>query len=174
MFRRPGDEATLEVVATLRRVALFRTFSDSELYEIAEVIHRRRYKRDEFIYHENDPGLGLYIVQQGRVRLFTYSVGTKVHELRQVAEYDFFGEVSILGDFRRMENAQAFTDTHVLGLFSPDLKMLLKRHPQTGAAVGMALARCLATRQVALMKHISEEEGKEGALRMLKGEVTGS
>lgn len=169
LFRRQSDDATLEIMETLRRVSLFRTFPKGALQDVAEVIHRRRYRRDEFIYYENDPGLGLYIVQQGRVRLLSGGAGFSVHELRQVAEYEFFGEMSILGDFRRMETAQAFTETHVLGFFSPDLKLLLKRHPQTGAAVAMALARCLATRQAALLKQVAQDEGRESALRMLKG-----
>jgi len=167
MFRRQEDARTREIVEVLRHVTLFKGFSGSTLRELAEVIHYRDYKRDEFLYYERDPGLGLYIVQRGRVRLLTEAGEDGVHELRQVTEHECFGELSLLGEFRRMETAQALTETKVLGFFSPDLKTMLNRNPSAGAMVVLALARHLATRQVALIQHVTDNQGKDVALRLL-------
>ncbi len=153
----------------LGQVELFRDFPRNALWELAEVMHRRTYRRDEFIYYERDPGLGLYIVQRGRVRLLAEDENGHVHELRQADENEFFGELSILGDFRRMETAQAATETTVLGFFSPDLKTMLKRNPSVGAAVVQALARRLAGQQVALVQRLAEDENRIAALRLLRG-----
>ncbi len=169
MFRRQEDARTHEVVEVLRQVSLFKGFSRSALRELAEVLHRRDYKRDEFLYYENDPGLGLYIVQRGRVRLLTEDEKGKVHELRLVTENEFFGPLCLLGEFRRMETAQAVTETRVLGFFSPDLKTMLKRNPSAGAAIFASLARHLAARQVALMQRMADDQGKVAALRLLDG-----
>lgn len=166
-FRRKESEKIRDAVETLRHVSLFREFSRSALRDLAEVMHHRRYRRDEFIYYEHDPGLGVYIIRRGRVRLMAEDDHGAVHEIRQAEENTFFGELSLLGDFRRLETAQALTDTDVLGFFSPDLKTLLKRNPLVGAAVVMALARHLAQQQGALMERLSGNEGKIPALRML-------
>ena len=167
MFRRQEDARTREVVEVLRQVSLFKGFSRSALRELAEILHRRDYKRDEFLYYEHDPGLGLYIVQRGHVRLVTEDEKGKTHELRQVTENEFFGSLSLVGEFRRMETAQAVSETRVLGFFSPDLKTMLKRNPPVGADIVAALARHLAAQQVALMQRMADDQGKVAALRLL-------
>jgi CRP-like cAMP-binding protein len=103
------------------------------------------------------------------VRLLAEDENSNVHELRQVSENDFFGALSLMGDFRRMETAQAVTETYVLGLFSPDLKTLLKRNPTVGAAVMNALAKHLAEQQVALVQRLAKSEGAVSARRLLRG-----
>lgn len=165
MFRRQEDAHLSEVCEVLKAVPLFEGFSRSALYALGGVMHARRYKRDEFLYYEHDPGLGLYVVQRGRVRLLTEDENGNVHELRQANVHDFFGEISILGDFRRMETAQAVTETDVLGFFSPDLKTMLKRNPRLATEVVMSLARHLATQQVDLTQQVAKDEGKVSALR---------
>ncbi len=169
MFQRQEDARTREVVEVLKQMPLFKGFSRSALRELAEVMHPRDYRRDEFLYYENDPGLGLYIVQRGRVRLVVEDEDGEVQELRQTVENEFFGALSLLGESRRMETAQAVTETRVLGFFSPDLKTMLKRNPSVGAAAVAALARHLAARQVALMQQIAQDRGKVAALRLLDG-----
>ena len=167
MFQRQEDAHTREVVEVLKQVSLFNGFSRGALHDLAEVVHPRDYRRDEFLYYENDPGLGLYIIQHGRVRLLTEDEDGGVQELRQAAENEFFGTLSLLGESRRMETAQAVTETRVFGFFSPDLKTMLKRNPTVGAAVVTALARYLASRQVALMGQMVQDRGKVAALRLL-------
>ena len=169
MFRREDDATLREVVTTLKEVPLFRSFSRSALRDLAEAVHRRDYRRDEFMYYERDPGLGLYIVQRGRVRLLVEDEAGSVHELRQVSEHELFGRLSLLGDFRRMETAQAVVDTRVLGFFRPDLRTIVKRHPATGAAFIEALAHNLAATQAELVRFIAERDGKVAARRILDG-----
>lgn len=169
MFQRQEDARTRAVVDVLKQMPLFEGLAWGTMWELAEVLHQRRYKRDEFIYYEHDPGIGLYIVQQGVVRLLAEDENGNVHELRQVGDHDFFGALSLMGDFRRMETAQAATETYVLGLFSPDLKTLLKRNPSVGAAVMAALAKHLAEQQVELVQRLAKNEGAVSARRLLRG-----
>ena len=169
MFKRQEDARTREIVDVLKQVSLFKGFSRSSLRELAEVMHQRDYRRNEFIYYEHDPGLGLYIVQQGRVRLLMEDQEGELQELRHAGENEFFGALSLLGESRRMESAEAVTETKVLGFFSPDLKTMLKRNPSLGAAAVMALARNLAVQQVALMEQVAKDRGKVAARRLLDG-----
>ena len=167
MFRREQDTRIRGIVGTLRETPLFRGFSRTVLNHLAEAVHVRDYRRDEFLYYERDPGLGLYIVHQGRVRLLVEDEDGGVHELRQVSQGEIFGRLSLLGDFRRMETAQAITDTRVIGLFRPDLHSILKRHPATGAALLERLVHHLATTQTELLRFVARREGKVAARRLL-------
>lgn len=166
MFRRSENAHTQAVVETLKRVAVFQGLPSSVLYELAESVYVRTYRRDEFLYYEHDPGLGMYIVEQGSIRLVCENDGALV-ELRHVTAYESFGLRAMLGDFRRLESAQAVTDSRVLGFFNPNLRMMLNRSPKAGALVTAALARHMAEQQMSLMEVLAEREGKEEARRLL-------
>lgn len=169
LFKRQEDARSREIAATLRRVPIFQGLSRAALYELADVVHTRSYKRDETLYYEGDPGLGLYIVQKGRIRLVVEDEDGSTHEMRQVEENELFGFLSVFGDFRRMETAQALTDAVVLGFFRPDLKTMIKRNPRTGAHVVAALGRNMAAWQVEMVQHMSDQVGRITARRMLHG-----
>ena len=169
LFKRQEDARSREVVATLRRVPFFQGLPRAALYELADVMHMRSYKRDEYLYYERDPGLGMYIVQQGRVRLTVEDEEGSLHEIAQVENNDAFGFLSVLGDFRRLESAQAVSESRVLGFFRPDLKTMIKRNPRTGAHVLAALSRNMAAWQVEMVKGISGERRRVYAVRLLHG-----
>jgi CRP-like cAMP-binding protein len=137
--------------------------------DLAEAVHTRDYRSDEFIYYEKDPGLGMYIVGRGRVRLLVEDSNGAIHELRQVVDNEVFGKLSLLGDFRRVDTAQAVMDTRVIGLFRPDLKTIIKRHPSAAAAILDVLARNLASTQCELIRVLAEKDGKVEAMRLVDG-----
>jgi len=169
LFKRQEDARTREVVETLRRVPLFHGLSRAALFDVAVAMHNRAFKRDEYLYYERDPGLGMYIVQRGRIRLTIEDGEGNVHELRQVEESEFFGFLSVFGDFRRLESAQAMTESRVLGFFRPDLKTLIKRNPRTGAFIMAALSRNMAAWQIEMVRHVSEQQDRVYAVRLLHG-----
>ena len=169
MFQRQEDARTREIVETLLQVPLFHDLPRGVLRDLADAIHARRYKKSEFIYYERDPGLGMYIVQRGQVRLMTEDEAGAVHELRQAKAYEVFGDISVLGDFRRLETAQAVSEVHLLGFFRPDLRNMIKRNPKSGVAVVSALAQHAAARQAELVRLVAESDGKVAAMRLLDG-----
>lgn len=169
LFTRREDAKIRQINETLKQTAVLRGLSGRVLNDLAAIVHRRDYKRDEFLYYERDPGLGMYIVQHGRVRLLVEDDDGAVHELRQVGEGEVFGKLSLLGDFRRVETAQALTDTRVLGFFRPDLKTVIKRHPNSGAAVLEALAHNMAAMQSEIIRVLIEKDGRIEALRLIDG-----
>lgn len=170
-FQRDEDARTHSAIAVLKQVPMFRGLSGGHLREFAEIVHTRTYRRDEFLYYEGDPGLGLYVVREGRVKLITEDESGNAHELRMLAEYEVFGELSLFGDFRRTATAQAATETQVLGFFRPDLNVLVKRSPQTAAAILMGLANYLAARQLELTQLATLRDGKVAAATYLHGSL---
>ncbi|MEX1055000.1 MAG: cyclic nucleotide-binding domain-containing protein [Rhodothermales bacterium] len=169
IFVRREDPLTREITDTLKQVPIFRGLSRRVIKDLAEVVHTRDYRSDEFIYYEKDPGLGMYVVRRGRVRLLVEDSAGAIHELRQVVDNDVFGKLSLLGDFRRVDTAQAITDTRVIGLFRPDLKTIIKQHPSAAAAILDVLARNLASTQSELIRVLVEKDGKVEAMRLIDG-----
>lgn len=168
LAHRREDAQVREAASTLAEAPVFRGFPRRALRELAAAVHARTFRREEFLYYEGDPGLGLYMVQDGRVRLLAEDESGEQHELRQVGPGEIFGDLSVLGDFPRMETAQAVTETRVLGFFRPDLKTMRRRHPKAAAAVVETLAQHLARRQVEVMRLVSEGENRIRAKRLLE------
>lgn len=171
IFAARKDPHMQQVTESLKQVAMLRGLPGSAIHDLAAIVHRRDYRRDEYLYYERDPGLGMYVVQRGRVRLLVEDEAGALHELRQVGEGEVFGKLCLLGDFRRNETAQALTDATVLGLFRPDLKTIIKRHPGSGAAILDALARNLAVMQTELIRVLMEKDGKIEAVRLIDNAV---
>ena len=157
LFRRRLDSRTRDVAEVLRGVPALGHLSSGALYAMAEVTHRRAYRRGESLYHEGDPGLGLYVVESGRVRLRTDRGPDRSHELRVLDANEMIGALSLLGDFRRLETAETVTETQVLGFFRPDLKNVMRRDPKAGSEIVMALARHTAAQHVELIRRYEKQ-----------------
>ena len=165
LFRRRLDSHTREVSERLQSVSALSHLSTGALYAMAGVAHRRTYRRGESLYHEGDPGLGLYVVESGRVRLLTDRGPDRSSELRVLDADGMIGGLSLLGDVRRLETAEAVTDAQVLGFFRPDLKNVMRRDPKAGAEIVTALARNLAAQHVELVRRYAEQHDAFAALQ---------
>jgi len=131
---------------------------------MASAAHRRTYRRGESLYYEGDPGLGLYVIESGRVRLTSDADPNRKRNLRELQKNDIFRILSLLGDFRRLETAETITEARVLGFFRPDLKNVMRRNPNAAAEITMAIARYVATQHVEAIRLIEERDGRDVAL----------
>jgi CRP-like cAMP-binding protein len=150
---------------TLKRVTLFQDFSRGSLKDLSEFMHYRDYKADEYVYHQDDPGLGLYIVQRGHIQLIVGEDSGEPVTVAEVSANGFFGERSLVLETARAESARVVTDARLLGFFKPDLKTLYKRHPQVGMIVTMTVARFLAMRQDGIIDQLSKQTNPGDAAR---------
>lgn len=164
LFRRQLDAHTREVAEVLQAVPTLGHLSSNALHAMAATAHRRTYRRGESLYYEGDPGLGMYVVETGRIRLLSDLGPNRSQELRELEAYDLFGVLSLLGDFRRRETAEPVTEARVIGFFRPDLKNIMRRNPRAGAEIAMALARRVAEEHVELIDHVEERSGRDAAL----------
>ncbi|PSQ62897.1 MAG: Crp/Fnr family transcriptional regulator [Bacteroidetes bacterium QH_10_64_19] len=165
LFRRRLDAHTRDIADRLRSVPALSHLSNRALYAMAGVTHRRTYRRGEALYYEGDPGLGLYIVESGRVRLIADRDPDRSDELRVLEKNDMIGGLSLLGDFRRLETAETATEAQVLGFFRPDLKNVRRRNPEAGTEIIAALARQLAAQHVELIRRYEDRTDSLTALQ---------
>ncbi|NBC67366.1 MAG: cyclic nucleotide-binding domain-containing protein [Bacteroidetes bacterium] len=113
---------------------LLQDLTPFERYELLQLCHRRKFKEGEFIYHQNDPGAGIYFIEEGWVRL----VVSKNLENDQTEKFTVdleapseIGIMSIGYEIPRMATAQCLKDSILLGFFKPDFETLKKRNPET-------------------------------------------
>jgi CRP-like cAMP-binding protein len=121
-----------------------------ERFEFLQLCHRRKYKEGEYIYYQNDPGTGMYFIEDGRVQLVVVNnledgeTGKVTHEINPP---ESFGALSIGYELRRMSSAKCLTDCTLLGFFKPDFETLKKRHPDI-AVKFMETLSMIAMRQL--------------------------
>lgn len=167
-FGSNGEQPSIrEAIETLRQIPIFRDYPRHYLRDLAHTLHYRDYRPNDHIYFEEDPGLGLYIVQRGAVRLVVEDEEGEVQEVHRVRENGFFGVHALFGEVRRLETAQALTETRLLGFFRPDLNLLIKRHPKTGAAVILAFAQHVVAHNIEAVRLLTARAGRPTALQAL-------
>ncbi len=140
-FFRPESED--EILTLLQRVPLFDELSRKERKAIESILHRRVYQQGEYIFHEDEIGLGMYIIQRGEVSIVLEKTN---YEIARLTDGEFFGENSLFIDKPRSAAAVATKETKVFGFFEPDLYGLLETQPKIGISVIMKLAKILAER----------------------------
>jgi CRP-like cAMP-binding protein len=163
IFRRSDDES---VHALLRDIPLFADLSRRELSAIEDILHRREYERDEVLFRQGNPGVGMYIIQEGRIEIMYEPTQDTLAELE---DGDFFGELALLNDTPRSASAVAREPSVLFGLFRPDLLGLFDRSPSLGIQILLRMSRVISERliqsndQVQRLRTRLEDAGLEDA-----------
>jgi len=135
-----------EVMKILEHVPMFEGLSDLELKKIEIITHEREYMAGEVVFHEKEPGAGMYIIKRGTITLSKTSDGKKEVFLSELNDREFFGDLALLDESPRSATAIAKVKTEVLGFYRPDFLNLLQREPKLGSKVLLKLAQLLAAR----------------------------
>ncbi|GIX40750.1 MAG: cAMP-binding protein [Leptospiraceae bacterium] len=113
----------------MSKISLFSDIPLRSLKLIRSRCHLRFFKKDEHIFREGEPGIGMYIILEGKVEIYKEKENKKTI-LSTLEKGDFFGELGLLlTDRPRSASAIALEPTTLLGFFNPDLKILMKRSP---------------------------------------------
>ncbi|MEE9117059.1 MAG: cyclic nucleotide-binding domain-containing protein, partial [Calditrichia bacterium] len=105
------DENIYQVLAG---IPIFKDLNRKELRSIERILHKRTYKEDEVLFHEGDPGAGMYIIEKGRVNI---TLGKEEKLLAVLSDKEFFGEIALLSETPRTATATAVTNSSILGFF---------------------------------------------------------
>ena len=114
----------------LRKVPVFRKFSDNYLDQIAGEFSTIRFKKGEEIVFRADESTDLYIVLKGDVRVSLLSRDGNELILTHLREGDFFGEMSLIDGKSRSANVVAENDTSLGMLKREKFISTMKQEPQ--------------------------------------------
>jgi len=138
-----GEEGN--IIPVLRTVPIFEGLTFRDLKKIELIVHERTFMPDEVVFHERQPGTGMYIIKKGLISI-TKTTSEERVKITELGEGDIFGEMSLLDDYPRSAQATAVVKTELLGVFRPDLFDLIERHPKLGSKILMKLSQRLANR----------------------------
>lgn len=108
------DEAF--AVESLRQCALFAHVDDATLLSVAHGLRRRRFRRNEVIFHQGDTGDSLHIVASGSLKIVLPSAEGDEAIIATLRPGDFFGELALLDGAPRSATATSLeaSETFVL------------------------------------------------------------
>jgi CRP-like cAMP-binding protein len=148
-----GEEDTLH---TLKNVPIFSELSKGELKIIERIVHPRKYQKEEVVFNEGEPGVGMYIIQKGSIGIRLKTADGSEREIAVLKDGDFFGELALLDEEPRSAAAVAKESTQLLGFFHPDLFELLEEKPKLGNKIILKLAQIIGER----LRHTNREVQK--------------
>jgi len=137
-----SDDAALELLAT---VPVFETLARDDLEEVARVAVPRRFGAGQVIFREGDASDTAYIVRSGRARAVREHPDGRVISLAHFRPGDIFGELAMFDDERRSATVEALDDLEALAVLGPDMRRLLRAHPDIAVKLVVALGRRLRT-----------------------------
>jgi CRP-like cAMP-binding protein len=101
-------------IEALARSPLFQGILPEDLDRLARGMAQRRYRRNEVLFHEGDPGESLHVVVDGRVKITRESVEGDEANVAIIAAGDTFGELVLLDGAVRSATATAIEPTETL------------------------------------------------------------
>jgi len=108
---RHDPDLALEALA---RSPLFQGILPEELERLSRGMVSRRYRRNEVIFHEGDPGESLHVVVAGRVKITRESMEGEEAIVAIIGAGDTFGELVLLDGAVRSATATAIEPTETL------------------------------------------------------------
>lgn len=138
MQSRTGDIAEL-----LTRVPLFSELSEEELAQVTEVAVPRRFQAGEVVFREGDTSNTCYVIRSGHARAVRENSDGRSITLAHFGPGDIFGELAMLDDERRSATVEALDETEAVAILGPDMRRLLRDHPEMAVKLVASLGRRL-------------------------------
>ena len=154
----------------LRRVSYFATLPDGLLSELAAMVVERRYGRGQVIFLEGEPCAGLYIVAEGRVRIYKVSPQGREQVLEQLEPGGTFNDVAVLDGGPNPASAMAATDSLLWIVARADIRRLAHAHPELAWALIESIAR-RTRRLVAMVEDLALRSVKARLAKLLLAEA---
>lgn len=121
-------QASIEV---LKKINIFSSLTPEELPIIYSLMKSVEIEKGKTLFHEGDAGDDMYIVLSGRVAIMVKTPDDGEYEIAEIAEGDFFGEMSMFEQVPRSATCCTREDTTVLALNGRDFYNFIKEHPST-------------------------------------------
>lgn len=129
-----------DVAARLENYTLFKGVPPADREALINVMQRKHFDAGTVLFERGDPGDSMYVILQGKVRIYTQDADGNDFTVRYLDE--MFGEFAMLDNRPRSAAVAAVEPLDVLVLHRDDFIAFLRERP----VVGLAMMRNLVER----------------------------
>jgi CRP/FNR family transcriptional regulator, cyclic AMP receptor protein len=119
----------------LKQVHIFNSLNEEEISTLAAVVRKRTFRQGEVIFHRDDPGMVLYVIKEGKVKICLTSPDGQEISLVVFGKREYFGELALLDGRPRSADAIALEKVECLSLQRSDLHNAIMKHPKIAIQV---------------------------------------
>jgi uncharacterized membrane protein len=151
-------EMTLEA---LRSVPLFASLDDAATAELRGLLSYEDVAAGKQLVRKGDSGDAMYLIESGRVRISLTDEDRKEITLAELAQGDFFGEMSIIDGRQRSADASVIEDGRLAILSRQDFLAFVRANPDVALGMLGALTDRLRRTDELIRSRVSRNANEE-------------
>lgn len=153
-----SNEMTLEA---LRSVPLFASLTDEAATELRSLLAIKDVSASTRLFQKDDTGDAMYLIETGRVRISIIDEDRKEITLAELAQGDFFGEMSIIDGRKRSADAKMIEDGRLAVLSRPNFLAFVRANPDVALGMLGALSDRLRRTDELIRSRVSRNANEE-------------
>ena len=159
----PASQMTLEA---LRSVPLFASLDDQAATELRSLLRERVVPQNTPLFNQGDKGNAMYLIESGRVRISIRDEDEHELTLAELAQGDFFGEMSIIDGRQRSADARVLEEARLAVLSRDDFLRFVRTKPDIALEMLSALTDRLRRTDELLRSRVSRNANEEEEARL--------
>ena len=159
----PATQMTLEA---LRSVPLFASLDDDAASELRSLLSDKKVPQNTRLFKQGDKGDAMYLIESGRVRISLRDDDDQELTLAELAQGDFFGEMSIIDGRQRSADARVIEDAQFAILSRDSFLSFVRNNPDVALEMLSALTDRLRRTDELLRSRVSRNANEEEKARL--------
>jgi CRP/FNR family cyclic AMP-dependent transcriptional regulator len=159
----PASQMTLEA---LRSVPLFASLDDEAAKNLRNLLSDKVVPQNTRLFRQGDKGDAMYLIESGRVRISLHDDAKQEFTLAELAQGDFFGEMSIIDGRQRSASADVIEDARLAILSRDAFLSFVRTNPDVALKMLSALTDRLRRTDELLRSRVSRNANEEEEARL--------
>jgi CRP/FNR family cyclic AMP-dependent transcriptional regulator len=153
-------------IDALRSVPLFASLDDEAAKDLRNLLSDRVVPRNTRLFRQGDNGDAMYLIESGRVRISIRDDESQEVTLAELAQGDFFGEMSIIDGRQRSADAHVIEDARLAILSRDAFLSFVRTSPDVALEMLSALTDRLRRTDDLLRSRVSRNVNEEAKARL--------
>jgi CRP/FNR family transcriptional regulator, cyclic AMP receptor protein len=159
----PASQMTLEA---LRSVPLFASLDDNAAVDLRNLLSEKTVPQNTRLFKQGDTGDAMYLIESGRVRISIRDDDKQEVTLAELAQGDFFGEMSIIDGRQRSADARVIEESRLAVLSRDAFLLFVRTKPDVALEMLSALTDRLRRTDELLRSRVSRNVNEEQEARL--------
>jgi CRP/FNR family transcriptional regulator, cyclic AMP receptor protein len=159
----PASQMTLEA---LRSVPLFASLDDVAARDLRNLLSEETVPQNTRLFRQGETGDAMYLIESGRVQISIRDHEEQEVILAELAQGDFFGEMSIIDGRQRSADAKVIEDSRLAVLSRDAFLLFVRTKPDVALEMLSALTDRLRRTDELLRSRVSRNVNEEEKARL--------